>query len=586
MTPPTPDDSRHHFLRSAYSLVINTVATGALGVLFWIVAARVFPPETVGRDSALIVTMVTISTICQVNLPNLFVRFLPENDNPSRVILWGFLANSGFALVLGVAAMAVMPRVSNELTLLALDSWVGWLWTASLALWGVFALQDAALTALRHAPWVASKNAIFGVLKLLCLPLFLILGVETGIFLAWVVPMILMLLPINALIFRRAVRGHLPAEDDGTQAPLGSREVRRFLILDYGASTFIQGLYTVLPLLVLGILGSTANAYFWIPFSLITAVDMMSLSIATSMTVEGAFAKHRLAALARVAVRRFALLVVGAGLVLAVAAPLVLLPFGPEYVENGTSVLRVLSIGVVCHGVIELYIGLARVRRQGWGLLGVAASRCALALALCTVLGQRHGTIGIAWGWALMSIVMALAVLPPIISIMRASPGRAVAPPGSARAASSWLRPWVAARPLERVAAVTSGLALVAVTGLLPAPVAGVLAVAFLLTAPGVALITLLARRGLLSDAEPGLVAAIGLATGVVAAQSMLWLHVWHGRVGFGLFALACLAIVVRSAAAGERPLLGRAGAAARSLTGRAAEGAGPAPVDVAEGQR
>jgi hypothetical protein len=304
VTPAAHDDSRRHFLRSAYSLVINTAATGLLGVVFWIVAARVFPPETVGRDSALIVTMMTISTICQVNLPNLFVRFLPERDDARRVILLGFAANSGLAVLLGVGAMAVMPRVSGELGLLSFGSWVGWLWVASLALWGVFALQDAALTALRHAPWVASKNTVFGVLKLVCLPLFLVAGAETGVFLAWVVPMIVMLVPINALIFRRAVRRHVPAADDGTHSAFRSREVRRFLALDYGASTFIQGLYTVLPLLVLGILGSTANAYFWIPFSLITAVDMMSLSIATSMTVEGAFAKERLAELVRTAVRR------------------------------------------------------------------------------------------------------------------------------------------------------------------------------------------------------------------------------------------------------------------------------------------
>lgn len=421
MTPPAPDESRAHFLRSAYSLVANTAATGILGVAFWIVAARVFPPEVVGRDAALIVTMMTISTICQVNLPNLFVRFLPERSDAGRVILAGFAANSGLALALGIGAMAIMPRVSDELTLLSFGSWVGWLWVASLALWGVFALQDAALTALRHAPWVAGKNTLFGVLKLLCLPLFLVAGAETGVFLAWVVPMILMLLPVNALIFGRAVTRHVPAEDDGARAVLRSPEVRRYLVLDYGAATFIQGLYTVLPLLVLGLLGSTTNAYFWIPFSLITAVDMMSLSIATSMTVEGAFAKNRLAELARTAIRRFAVVVVGASAALAAGAPLILLPFGGDYVEAGTSALRVLAIGVVCHGIIELYVGLARVRRNGVGLIAVAAGRCVLALTLCTVLGMRYGMMGVAWGWALMSIVLALAVLPSIISTLRSA---------------------------------------------------------------------------------------------------------------------------------------------------------------------
>ena len=42
---PRAHDSSTHFLRSAYSLVINTVATGVLGVAFWIFAARFFEPE-------------------------------------------------------------------------------------------------------------------------------------------------------------------------------------------------------------------------------------------------------------------------------------------------------------------------------------------------------------------------------------------------------------------------------------------------------------------------------------------------------------------------------------------------------------
>ena len=47
--------------RGAYSLMANTFATAVLGLVFWIVAARLFPTATVGRDSALVASMVLFS---------------------------------------------------------------------------------------------------------------------------------------------------------------------------------------------------------------------------------------------------------------------------------------------------------------------------------------------------------------------------------------------------------------------------------------------------------------------------------------------------------------------------------------------
>jgi O-antigen/teichoic acid export membrane protein len=581
---PRGHDSSSHFLRSAYSLVLNTAATGALGVAFWIVAARLFPTEAVGRDSVLIVTMMTISTICQVNTTNLFVRFLPEQTRPARLILLGYGVSCALAIVLGVIAMIVLPRLSDDLSGLGLHSGLGWLWMLSLALWGIFCLQDAALTGLRHAPWVPVENTIFGLLKLLCLPVFLVLGATYGIFLAWVLPMVLLLVPVNAIVFGRATRRHVPAEPEGGRQGFRSREVRRFLLLDYTSAAFLQGLYTVLPLLVLALLGSSESAYFWIPFSLITAIDMMSLSIATSMTVEGSFAQAELAALARMAVRRFAFLVLGGAAALSIAAPIVLSLFGPDYAANGTGVLRVLTIGVVCHGVIELFVGVARVRRDGRSLALLGIARCGLALALCGLLGVKFGIMGVALGWAGMSLIVALAVLPSVLRVLGATQEGGAAPVRAVLAGvdSTVGRIWTGSRRGERVALASSLLGLVAVMGLIPAVPAFLLALAFVLTAPGTVALGLIRHLGATPEPAAGLVAGLGLAIAVLLAQSMLWLGSWYTRGWLGLLAITCFALL--TARALDRPLWPlRTREVLARLTGRAMS---PGPGADAEGNR
>ena len=73
-----PSDTSHHLLRGAYSLVANTAVTSALGMGFWVAAARLFSSVEVGRDTVLISVMIELSTVCQLNMGNGILRFLPD----------------------------------------------------------------------------------------------------------------------------------------------------------------------------------------------------------------------------------------------------------------------------------------------------------------------------------------------------------------------------------------------------------------------------------------------------------------------------------------------------------------------------
>ena len=47
--------------RTAYSLMANTVLTSLLGLVFWLVAARLYSSNAVGRDSALVSAMAWVT---------------------------------------------------------------------------------------------------------------------------------------------------------------------------------------------------------------------------------------------------------------------------------------------------------------------------------------------------------------------------------------------------------------------------------------------------------------------------------------------------------------------------------------------
>jgi len=78
--------AEQHLFRSAYALMLNTVLTGGSGFLFWLLAARLYTPAQVGVDGALIALMASVSAICQLNLGNVYPRFLADATRAAETI--------------------------------------------------------------------------------------------------------------------------------------------------------------------------------------------------------------------------------------------------------------------------------------------------------------------------------------------------------------------------------------------------------------------------------------------------------------------------------------------------------------------
>jgi O-antigen/teichoic acid export membrane protein len=423
-TAPREAESAHasrHLLRGAYSLVANTAVTSVLGMGFWVAAARLYSSIEVGRDTVLISVMIELSTVCQLNMGNGIVRFLPDFGERTARVLGSVYALAGMAaLIVGSAFILVAPHISHQLAYLGDEVTLAVGFVAALVLWGLFTLQDAALTATRRAPWIPIENGLFGILKLAVLPIFLLVGAANGVYLAWVLPMALLLVPVNLLVFRRAIPEHLAGGvRESSIRRLGLRRVVRFLAQDYLASIFTQATLTVLPLLVISILGAKQSAYFAMPFTIVMAFDTFAYSACTSLVVEATLEREKLGVLTKVFVRRvLALLMPGAAL-LALAAPLVMLPFGHAYAEHGVGVLRLLLCASIFRAVIALFSAVSRVQGRGLRLGLIELALLVVVLGSAIPLARSYGIEGVGAAWLGANAAICLAVLPLFVRFLR-----------------------------------------------------------------------------------------------------------------------------------------------------------------------
>jgi O-antigen/teichoic acid export membrane protein len=417
-------ESRHasrQLLRGAYSLLANTAVTSALGMVFWVAAARLYSSVDVGRDTVLISVMIELSTVCQLNMSNGIVRFLPDFGRRSARALGAVYGLTGaVALVVGSAFVLVAPSLSRELSFLGDETVLAAGFVAALALWGLFTLQDAALMATRRAPWIPVENGLFGALKLMALPILLAASAVNGVFLAWVLPMALLLVPVNLLVFRRALPAHVAGVvRESSLVRLGPRRVVRFLAQDYLASVFTQATLTVLPLLVIAILGARESAYFAMPFTIVLAFDTFAYSACASLVVEATLEQERLRDLTKLFARRVLTLLMPAAALLALAAPLVMLPFGHVYAQHGAGVLRLLLCASLFRVVIALFSAVARVQGRGLRLALVELVLLVLVLGPAVPLARSHGIEGVGAAWLGANAIICLGVLALLVRFLR-----------------------------------------------------------------------------------------------------------------------------------------------------------------------
>ncbi|GAA0964414.1 hypothetical protein [Actinocorallia libanotica] len=419
--------------RNAYALMLNGGLTGLLGLGFWIAARHFHSPADFGRNAAVIQAVMYIGGL--TTLSYLLMRFLPQaGRSSSRLIVATYLFGSVLAAGAGLAFLASLAwwDSPNYDHLVRPEHAVPFL--VFIVAWNIFSQQDSSLTGLRRAPWVPVKNTVYGLAKFL----FLVLLAWTyapsdGILLATMLPVLLMVVPVDVLVFRRLLPEHVALTRRLHRTPT-PREVGRYLRGDFVGTLASHSSINFIPLLVAAKVSEETNGYFAMAWIFGLMLDLLALNMAMSLTVEGAFDTANLVRTCRDALRRTLMLLVPVSLLVALAAPYVLgLPFlfGPEFRGHAGLVLALLALSTLPKALIELYVGVLRVRSRTRLVALIQVARFAGVLAGVAVLVNDHDLAAVGWTVLVVQSLAALAVLPALLRIVRPAP----AVPAQARGA-------------------------------------------------------------------------------------------------------------------------------------------------------
>jgi O-antigen/teichoic acid export membrane protein len=348
------------FYRNAYSLLLNTGLTGVLGLAYWALAARNYDATDVGRGSATISVMMLLSGAVAFNLMGTLTRFVGQSGpRAGRFVAAVYVSTIVAVTGLSAAFLATLDLWGPAYAHLGGLSTGLWFTGAVIAA-AVVTLQDAVLMGLRRSPWVPAANVAFGVVKLILLLAFAVPFARDGVWLSWVIPMALLAVPVNTLIFGRLLPRHVRTAPGGTDVP-SRRVVGRFVAADFVGALCLFATIQLIPVLVSTEVPVDTFGYFYVTWTVGTMLNLVAVNVATSLTVEGVYDATKLAANCRAAVGRTTGLLLIAVITLCLGAPYGMGLLGPGYVE-AVPLLQLLALSALPKALTEIHLGILRAQ--------------------------------------------------------------------------------------------------------------------------------------------------------------------------------------------------------------------------------
>jgi len=345
--------------------MINVFVTGIGGFVFWIIAARSAEPADVARASAMVTSILGVTTLSQQSLVVNVPILIAGSPRPRRIAGHAYLAALAITVVTSMLYLFIGTRVASGLTYLS-NARLAAVFVLGSVMWSIFSLQDAVLTGVRRGRTVLLENTLWAGLRLFLLLALPLIGLELGVGWlvgTWLIPAALLVAAITYYLFM--------VSTSPLRRPLGDvRHHRRTLFTFLGVEhlgAVTNGLVQIVtPAVALTTLGAKAAAPFLAAYSLLIVTEVAMGTFSGAFAVEVRRKGH---ASGNLVTFTCALLAAVCLVVIAGAQFFgddFMGLFGPQYREPGGAVLAILVLGLPASSLRSLSSAANRLRQAGW----------------------------------------------------------------------------------------------------------------------------------------------------------------------------------------------------------------------------
>jgi O-antigen/teichoic acid export membrane protein len=402
--------AKNKMVVNSLNLMLASCVTALFGFVFWILIARSFHVDAVGLAATTIAMSTLVSILGLAGFDTVFIRTLARSADPSKAINTGLAIGAMLTALIAAGFCLVIPLLAPKLQFLDRSPLYVCAFIAFSILTTWNTLTTAVLIAYRRTSYVLSINLVFCAVKLL-LAVVIHAGGPIRIFdFVGIAQLANVTLSIVVLV---KVYDYTPRFQ--LSVPL-VRSTAKYASTIYAANILNLLPDFSLPLIVLGRLGSTQAAYFYVAFSIAASLYNVVFATTQSMLAEVSHEPDILLAAIRKALKTMTFLMVPLVAAILVAGPPLLDIFGESYRSGAGSLLRLLALSGVAmieYGVVLFIFTVMGSLRSL--LVTTAANAVSITVASLVITSRGSTSLnGIGYSWligTLFSVCVAMACL-------------------------------------------------------------------------------------------------------------------------------------------------------------------------------
>lgn len=383
------------FVMNALYLMLSTFIVAALGFVFWVVVTRSYPSSTVGLSATLLSVSGLLSMLSLGGFDTTLVRFLPKSERPGDHISSGIMVVALMSGILSIGFVLSLPFTSPELAFVLHNPWYFGGFVFFTVVTSLNVLTNAVFLAGKRVRNVFVINLLFSLLKV-ALPFLVTTGNTMTIFAMVGISQLFGL--ALSLIVMKARFGYVFSPKIHLDI---LRVTRKYSFSVYASSILNLLPPTLLPLIVVQHLGSANAAYYYIVFTIASALYTIAYASMQSAFAEGSHEETAMKAHIIKAAKLVGVLLVPAALATFGLSDFILGIFGAEYAAGGSTLLKLFALSAVAIAVSSAMGTIFKITHNLRGVVTMNIMYAVVILVLSYLLVPRVGLIGVGWAWGI-----------------------------------------------------------------------------------------------------------------------------------------------------------------------------------------
>lgn len=398
--------------RNSIYLMASTLITACLGFIFWIINARLVPPEQIGIATAMISAGALITQFSLLGLKDGIIRYLPTSAIKNTTISTGLQILTLFTVILCTVFIIFLPVIAPKLMFLRDSIPYLLVFILFVTSFSLNQFQEGIFVAYRSAGYVLIKNALWGTVKVLT-PFFAYRYGADGVFFAFSAGSVVsFLFGLYTLIskyhysFSFGIVVHV------------IRKIGKFSLGNYvgGFLTAVPPL--VLPLIIIHHIGPEASAYYYIDLQIAGLLYVIPVAATQSLFAESSHNEEDIKKHLKKTLLLICLLMIPAIVVISTLGIYVLRVFGDLYAQNGLSFLRLLAISGIFVSINCVGSAVMNIKRKVHIYMLLSFISAVLVILLSFIFLPYHLT-GIGFAWLIGEGVVSILYLIILSRILR-----------------------------------------------------------------------------------------------------------------------------------------------------------------------